>query len=140
MYLVGCGFMQVVEKLKKGLEYFVGGDDSIMHMLIILATIAVFTETLTLILRKKFTLKRELKIILRKLLALIVVGVINLFDANIVFFSFAFRPTVILFYMLQEVDEIFDNLDIFGVCIPPAARKILKILDQNIENNGKSKI
>lgn len=139
MYEAGSGFIIIVEKTKRWVEYFVGGYDSIMNMLIILVAIEIFIGILTSILRKRFSLKMELNIILRKLFMLMIVGVVNLFDVNL-FVGHALRSTVILFYSLQETNEIFENLSIFGVCIPPAAEKILKILDQNMEDNEKSKI
>lgn len=134
MYEAGSGFIIIVEKTKRWVEYFVGGYDSIMNMLIILVAIEIFIGILTSILRKRFSLKMELNIILRKLFMLMIVGVVNLFVGH------ALRSTVILFYSLQETNEIFENLSIFGVRIPPAAEKILKILDQNMEDNEKSKI
>ena len=139
MYEAGSGFMIIVEKAKRWVEYFVGGYDSIMNMLIILVAIEIFIGILTSILRKRFSLKMKLNIILRKLFVLMIVGVVNLFDVNL-FVGHALRSTVILFYSLQETNEIFENLSIFGVSIPPAAEKILKILDQNMEDNKKSKI
>ena len=139
MYVAGSGFAIIVEKAKRWVEYFVGGYDSIMNMLIILVAIEIFIGILTSILRKRFLLKMELNIILRKLFMLMIVGVVNLFDVNL-FVGHALRSTVILFYSLQETNEIFENLSIFGVRIPPAAEKILKILDQNMEDNEKSKI
>lgn len=139
MYEAGSGFAIIVEKAKRWVEYFVGGYDSIMNMLIILVAIEIFIGILTSILRKRFLLKMELNIILRKLFMLMIVGVVNLFDVNL-FVGHALRSTVILFYSLQETNEIFENLSIFGVRIPPAAEKILKILDQNMEDNEKSKI
>lgn len=144
MYEAGSGFAIIVEKAKRWVEYFVGGYDSIMNMLIILVAIEIFIGILTSILRKRFLLKMELNIILRKLFMLMIVGVVNLFDVNLfdvnLFVGHALRSTVILFYSLQETNEIFENLSIFGVRIPPAAEKILKILDQNMEDNEKSKI
>lgn len=133
----GRGFMIIVEKAKRWVEYFVGGYDSIMNMLIILVAIEIFIGILTSILRKRFSLKMELNIILQKLFMLMIVGVVNLFDVNL-FVGHALRSTVILFYSLQETNEIFENLSIFGMRIPPAAEKILKILDQNMEDNEKS--
>lgn len=139
MYETESGFMLIVEMIKKWVEYFVGGYDSIMNMLILFVAIEFFIGILTSILRKRFSFKMELNIILRKLCMLIIIGVVNLFDVNISI-GYALRPTVILFYVMQETNEIFENLSKIGVRIPPAAGKILKILDLNTEDNEKSKI
>lgn len=139
MYETGSGFMLIAEKVKKWVEYFVGGYDSIMNMLILLVAIEIFIGILISILQKRFSIKMELNIIFRKLFMLIIIGVVNLYDVNI-FIGYALRQTVLLFYVLQETNKIFENLSIFGVRIPPATEKILKILDQNTEDNEKSKI
>lgn len=135
MCWVESEFRQIVEKFKKWLEYFIGGYDSILYMLIILVVIVVFTGILVSIMRKQFSLKRELNIIFSKLLMLIIIGIVNLFDMNIVIMGCTLRSMVILYYIVQEANEIFSNLDIIGVCIPSVAKRILKILNQNTEND-----
>lgn len=135
MCWVESEFRQIVEKFKKWLEYFIGGYDSILYMLIILVVIVVFTGILVSIMRKQFSLKRELNIIFSKLLILIIIGIVNLFDMNIVIMGCTLRSMVILYYIVQEANEIFSNLDIIGVCIPSVAKRILKILNQNTEND-----
>ena len=109
--------------------------DSILYTLIILVVIVVFTGILVSIMRKQFSLKRELNIIFSKLLMLIIIGIVNLFDMNIVIMGCTLRSMVILYYIVQEANEIFSNLDIIGVCIPSVAKRILKILNQNTEND-----
>ena len=133
MCWVESEFRQIVEKFKKWLEYFIGGYDSILYTLIILVVIVVFTGILVSIMRKQFSLKRELNIIFSKLLMLIIIGIVNLFDMNIVIMGCTLRSMVILYYIVQEANEIFSNLDIIGVCIPSVAKRILKILNQNTE-------
>ena len=135
MCWVESEFRQIVEKFKKWLEYFIGGYDSILYMLIILVVIVVFTGILVSIMRKQFSLKRELNIIFSKLLMLIIIGIVNLFAMNIVIMGCTLRSMVILYYIVQEANEIFSNLDIIGVCIPSVAKRILKILNQNTEND-----
>lgn len=135
MCWVESEFRQIVEKFKKWLEYFIGGYDSILYMLIILVVIVVFTGILVSIMRKQFSLKRELNIIFSKLLMLIIIGIVNLFDMNIVIMGCTLRSMVILYYIVQEANEIFSILDIIGVCIPSVAKRILKILNQNTEND-----
>ena len=135
MCWVESEFRQIVEKFKKWLESFIGGYDSILYTLIILVVIVVFTGILVSIMRKQFSLKRELNIIFSKLLMLIIIGIVNLFDMNIVIMGCTLRSMVILYYIVQEANEIFSNLDIIGVCIPSVAKRILKILNQNTEND-----
>lgn len=101
---------------------------------LVLVVIAVFTGILVSIMRKQFSLKRELNIIFSKLLMLII-GIVNLFDMNIVIMGCTLRSMVILYYIVQEANEIFSNLDIIGACIPSVAKRILKILNQNTEND-----
>ena len=91
------------------LGYFVGGMDGMLTALIILMAIDYVTGVMCAIADKSLSSAVGFKGICRKVLILMLVGIANIIDVNVVGSGSALRGAVICFYLSNEGISILEN-------------------------------
>ena len=105
------------------LGYFVGGIDGMLTALIILMALDYVTGVMCAIADKSLSSAVGFKGICRKVLILMLVGIANIIDVNVV--GSALRGAVICFYLSNEGISILENSAHLGLPIPQKLKDIL---------------
>ncbi len=107
------------------LGYFVGGMDGMLKALIIMMVLDYITGIMRAIVDKKLSSAVGFKGICKKVLILILVGIANIVDINVVGTGSALRGVVICFYMSNEGLSILENASYLGLPVPEKLKDIL---------------
>lgn len=107
------------------LGYFVGGMDGMLKALIIMMVLDYITGIMRAIVDKKLSSAVGFKGICKKVLILIMVGIANIVDTNVVGNGAALRGVVICFYMSNEGLSILENASYLGLPVPEKLKDIL---------------
>ena len=107
------------------LGYFVGGMDGMLKALIIMMVLDYITGIMRAIVDKKLSSAVGFKGICKKVLILILVGIANIVDINVVGTGSALRGVVICFYMSNEGLSILENASYLGLPVPDKLKDIL---------------
>ena len=107
------------------LGYFVGGMDGMLKALIIMMVLDYITGIMRAIVDKKLSSAVGFKGICKKVLILILVGIANIVDMNVVGTGSALRGVVICFYMSNEGLSILENASYLGLPVPEKLKDIL---------------
>ena len=107
------------------LGYFVGGWDGMLTALIILMAIDYVTGVMCAIADKTLSSAVGFKGICRKMLILMLVGIANIIDVNVVGNGSALRGAVICFYLSNEGISILENSAHLGLPVPAKLKDIL---------------
>ena len=107
------------------LGYFVGGMDGMLTALIILMAIDYVTGVMCAIADKTLSSAVGFKGICRKMLILMLVGIANIIDVNVVGNGSALRGAVICFYLSNEGISILENSAHLGLPVPAKLKDIL---------------
>ena len=107
------------------LGYFVGGMDGMLTALIILMALDYVTGVMCAIADKSLSSAVGFKGICRKVLILMLVGIANIIDVNVVGSGSAMRGAVICFYLSNEGISILENSAHLGLPIPQKLKDIL---------------
>ena len=115
------------------LGYFVGGMDGMLTALIILMAIDYVTGVMCAIADKTLSSAVGFKGICRKVLILMLVGIANIVDVNVVGSGSALRGAVICFYLSNEGISILENATHLGLPVPAKLKDILTQLHNREE-------
>ena len=115
------------------LGYFVGGMDGMLTALIILMAIDYVTGVMCAIADKSLSSAVGFKGICRKVLILMLVGIANIIDVNVVGSGSALRGAVICFYLSNEGISILENATHLGLPVPAKLKEILTQLHNREE-------
>ena len=115
------------------LGYFVGGMDGMLTALIILMAIDYVTGIMCAIADKSLSSAVGFKGICRKVLILMLVGIANIIDVNVVGSGSALRGAVICFYLSNEGISILENSTHLGLPVPAKLKEILTQLHNREE-------
>ena len=107
------------------LGYFLGGVDGMLIALIVLMALDYLSGVMCAILDKKLSSAVGFKGICKKVLILMLVGVANILDVNVVGTGSALRGAVICFYLSNEGLSLLENAAYLGLPIPEKLREIL---------------
>ena len=107
------------------LGYFLGGVDGMLIALIVLMALDYLSGVMCAILDKKLSSAVGFKGICKKVLILMLVGVANILDVNVVGSGSALRGAVICFYLSNEGLSLLENAAYLGLPIPEKLREIL---------------
>lgn len=124
------------------LTYLMGGIDNLFISLLILICIDYITGILKGIYKKNFSLKMNIKGIIKKIGYLIVVILATIFDRIINDANMAIRTLVIYFFIANEAISILENWANMGLPLPKKLFEVfekLKTDDQNMKNEKKVK-
>lgn len=112
---------------------FLGGMDGFLYTLVAFIVIDYVTGFLAAIAEKNLSSEVGFRGIFRKIVILMLVGVANLLDVNIVKQGAIFRTAVIFFYLSNEGVSILENAGRLGLPIPAKLKAILIQLREESE-------
>lgn len=115
--------------------WFIGGFDGFMYALLAFILVDYITGVTAAAVNKELSSEIGAKGIAKKVGELLLVGVGNVLDKQILQQGAAMRTLVIFFYVANEGLSILENLGKIGVPIPKPLRDLLKKLKN--DNNGK---
>ena len=121
--------------------WFLGGLDGLMYALIVFILMDYITGVIAAAVKRELSSEVGAKGIAKKVGELILVGVGNVLDKQILQHGAAMRTLVIFFYVANEGLSILENLGRIGVPYPKPLKDFLKKLkdDNNGKNEKKSK-
>ena len=117
------------------LGYFVGGMDGMLTALIILMAIDYVTGVMCAIADKTLSSAVGFKGICRKVLILMLVGIANIIDVNVVGSGSALRGAVICFYLSNEGLSLLENAAHLGLPVPDKLKNVLSQLHGREDKN-----
>jgi len=105
--------------------YFMGGMDGMLIALIVFMVLDYLTGIMCAVIDKKLSSAVGFKGIFKKVLILMLVGVANLVDVNVIGNGSALRGVVICFYLSNEGLSLLENAAYIGLPIPEKLKDIL---------------
>lgn len=118
------------------LGYFLGGYDGLLYALIVLMVVDYITGVMCAVSDKKLSSTVGFKGICRKVLILMLVGIANLLDVQVVGTGAVLRTAVIFFYLSNEGVSLLENAAHLGLPIPEKLKEILAQLHDRAEGDG----
>ena len=100
------------------LGYFLGGYDGLLYALIVFMVVDYITGVMCAIVDKKLSSAVGFKGICRKVLILMLVGIANLLDVQVIGTGSVLRTAVIFFYLSNEGVSLLENAAHLGLPIP----------------------
>ena len=117
--------------------WFLGGVDGMLIALIVLMALDYLSGVMCAIVDKKLSSAIGFKGIAKKVLILMLVGVANILDVNVVGGGAILRGAVICFYLSNEGLSLLENAAYLGLPIPDKLREILAQLHERSKKEGK---
>ena len=117
--------------------WFLGGVDGMLIALIVLMALDYISGVMCAIEDKKLSSAIGFKGIAKKVLILMLVGVANILDVNVVGGGAILRGAVICFYLSNEGLSLLENAAYLGLPIPDKLREILAQLHERSKKEGK---
>ena len=116
------------------LGYFLGGYDGLLYALVVFMAADYITGVMCAVVDKKLSSAVGFKGICRKVLILMLVGIANLLDVQVVGTGSVLRTAVIFFYLSNEGVSLMENAAHLGLPIP---EKLKVVLAQLHDREGK---
>ena len=116
--------------------WFLGGVDGMLIALIVLMALDYISGVMCAIEDKKLSSAIGFKGICKKVLILMLVGVANIIDVNVVGSGAVLRGAVICFYLSNEGLSLLENAAYLGLPIPEKLKEILAQLHDRSEKEG----
>ena len=107
------------------LGYFLGGYDGLLYALIVFMVVDYITGVMCAIVDKKLSSTVGFKGICRKVLILMLVGIANLLDVQVIGTGSVLRTAVIFFYLSNEGVSLLENAAHLGLPIPEKLKAVL---------------
>ena len=118
------------------LGYFLGGYDGLLYALIVFMVADYITGVMCAISDKTLSSAVGFKGICRKVLILMLVGIANLLDVEVIGTGAVLRTAVIFFYLSNEGVSLLENAAHLGLPIPEKLKAVLAQLHKNAESDG----
>ena len=119
--------------------WFLGGVDGMLIALIVLMALDYISGVMCAIEDKKLSSAIGFKGIAKKVLILMLVGVANILDVNVVGGGAILRGAVICFYLSNEGLSLLENAAYLGLPVPDKLKSILAQLHDRSEKEGTDK-
>lgn len=119
------------------LGYFIGGVDGLLTALIIFMTLDYITGVMCAIIDKELSSSVGFKGIFKKALILILVGVANIIDVEVVGTGSAMRSAVICYYLSNEGVSLLENAAHIGLPVPDGLKTVLSQLHKRSDTNSE---
>ena len=119
------------------LGYFLGGFDGLLYALIVFMAVDYITGVMCAVSDKKLSSAVGFKGIFRKVLILMLVGIANLLDVQVIGTGAVLRTAVIFFYLSNEGVSLLENAAYLGLPIPEKLKEILAQLHDRAESDGE---
>ena len=107
------------------LGYFLGGYDGLLYALIVFMVVDYITGVMCAFADKKLSSAVGFKGICRKVLILMLVGIANLLDVQVIGTGSVLRSAVIFFYLSNEGVSLLENAAHLGLPIPEKLKAVL---------------
>lgn len=107
------------------LGYFLGGMDGMLVTLIVFMAVDYVTGVACAVLEKKLSSDAGFRGLLKKVLILLLVGIANILDINVIGTGTMLRSAVICFYLSNEGVSLLENAARIGLPIPEKLKEIL---------------
>lgn len=118
------------------LGYFQGGYDGLLYALVVFMVVDYITGVMCAAADKKLSSEVGFKGICRKVLILMLVGIANLLDVQVIGTGAVLRTAVIFFYLSNEGVSLLENAAHLGLPIPEKLKEILVQLHDRAESDG----
>ena len=118
------------------LGYFLGGYDGLLYALVVFMVVDYITGVMCAVSDKKLSSAVGFKGICRKVLILMLVGIANLLDVQVIGTGAVLRTAVIFFYLSNEGVSLLENAAHLGLPIPEKLKAILAQLHDRAESDG----
>ena len=119
------------------LGYFLGGVDGLMIALLIFMALDYITGVMVGILDKRLSSSVGFKGLFKKLCIVMLVGVANVVDTQVIGTSSALRGAVICFYLSNEGLSLLENAAYLGLPVSDKLKSILAQLHDRDKKEGK---
>ena len=116
------------------LGYFLGGYDGLLYALVVFMAADYITGIMCAVSDKKLSSEVGFKGICRKVLILMLVGIANLLDVQVIGTGAVLRTAVIFFYLSNEGVSLLENAAHLGLPIPEKLKAILVQLHDRAES------
>lgn len=120
------------------LGYFLGGYDGLLYALVVFMVADYITGVMCAISDKKLSSAVGFKGICRKVLILMLVGIANLLDVEVIGTGAVLRTAVIFFYLSNEGVSLLENAAHLGLPIPEKLKEILAQLHDRAESGDEN--
>ena len=124
----------VVTVIGGWLGYFLGGYDGLLYALIVFMVADYITGVMCAISDKTLSSAVGFKGICRKVLILMLVGIANLLDVEVIGTGAVLRTAVIFFYLSNEGVSLLENAAHLGLPIPEKLKSVLAQLHKKAES------
>ncbi len=119
------------------LGYFLGGFDGLLYALVVFMAADYITGVMCAVSDKKLSSAVGFKGICRKVLILMLVGIANLLDVQVIGTGAVLRTAVIFFYLSNEGVSLLENAAHLGLPIPEKLKEVLAQLHDRAEGDGE---
>ena len=119
------------------LGYFLGGCDGLLYALLAFVVIDYITGVMCAIADKKLSSSVDFKGICRKVLILLLVGIANILDVQVIGTGSVLRTAVIFFYISNEGVSLLENAGHLGLPISVKIKAVLEQLHERAESEDK---
>ena len=116
------------------LGYFLGGYDGLLYALIVFMVMDYITGVMCAVSDKKLSSAVGFKGICRKVIILMLVGIANLLDVEVIGTGAVLRTAVIFFYLSNEGVSLLENAAHLGLPIPEKLKAVLAQLHNKTES------
>lgn len=120
------------------LGYFLGGYDGLLYALVVFMAADYITGIMCAVSDKKLSSEVGFKGICRKVLILMLVGIANLLDLQVIGTGAVLRTAVIFFYLSNEGVSLLENAAHLGLPIPEKLKAILAQLHDRAESEDEN--
>lgn len=118
------------------LGYFLGGFDGLLYALVVFMTVDYITGVMCAVSDKKLSSAVGFKGICRRVLILLLAGIANLLDVQVIGTGAVLRTAVIFFYLSNEGVSLLENAAYLGLPIPGKLKMVLAQLHERAESDG----
>lgn len=115
------------------LGYFLGGFDGLLYALVVFMAADYITGVMCVVSDKTLSSAVGFKGICRKVLILMLVGIANLLDVQVIGTGAVLRTAVIFFYLSNEGVSLLENAAHLGLPIPEKLKEVLAQLHERAE-------
>ena len=115
------------------LGYFLGGCDGLLYALIAFVVIDYLTGVMCAIINRELSSAVGFKGIFRKVLIVLLVGIANIIDVQVIGTGAVLRTAVIFFYISNEGVSLLENAGHLGLPIPEKIKTVLEQLHDRAE-------
>lgn len=119
------------------LGYFLGGFDGLLYALVVFMVADYITGVMCAVSDKKLSSAVGFKGICRKVLILMLVGIANLLDVQVIGTGAVLRTAVIFFYLSNEGVSLLENAAHLGLPIPEKLKEVLIQLHDKSEKGDE---